>query len=264
MDIKAYIKTGILETYALGMTNEEETLEVETLLAQYPELRAELESIEMGLEAFALKQAILPPPSLKEAVLNKINGQEPTKKDAKKTTKLNYLPTVFLVILSLVLAVLAVWLYLQNNTAKNDIDQLKKEIRACEATQTSQKQLAENELTEKNKLITLLIQENTSKIVLVGTENHPDMKAIVYWNKDSKETFISGVGLPKPMPNQDYQLWAIVDGKPLNLGLVANIEPSILSQMKSVSEPQAFAITLEPKGGSVAPTLENMVTMGPV
>jgi anti-sigma-K factor RskA len=36
----------------------------------------------------------------------------------------------------------------------------------------------------------------------------------------------------------------------------------LLQKMKSVENPQAFAVTLEPKGGSAVPTLNQMFVMG--
>jgi anti-sigma-K factor RskA len=72
-------------------------------------------------------------------------------------------------------------------------------------------------------------------------------------------------GLPPLAESKQYQLWAIVDGKPVDLGMLPNEkQESLLLRMKDVSEPQAFAITIEPKGGSARPTLDQMIVLGKI
>ncbi len=44
MNISAYIDSGILEEYALGIVSPQEKQEVECLTQVYPELKAELEA----------------------------------------------------------------------------------------------------------------------------------------------------------------------------------------------------------------------------
>ena len=46
MNVKDYIESGSLELYASGALNEEERKEAEAMIAQYPEVKAELEAIE--------------------------------------------------------------------------------------------------------------------------------------------------------------------------------------------------------------------------
>ena len=60
MDIKAYISSGILETYALGVLPEAEQAELQQNLEKYPELVIELRKIEGDLENFALLHAQTP------------------------------------------------------------------------------------------------------------------------------------------------------------------------------------------------------------
>jgi anti-sigma-K factor RskA len=58
-------------------------------------------------------------------------------------------------------------------------------------------------------------------------------------------------------------LWALVDGKPVDLGVFDADDTLIgLKAMKSIGVLQTFAVTLEPRGGSVAPTLEKLMVLG--
>jgi anti-sigma-K factor RskA len=73
--------------------------------------------------------------------------------------------------------------------------------------------------------------------------------------------------LPALAANQDYQLWYIGKAGPVDAG-VFQVDAQgygvieIRNLPQNLSEIQAFAVTLEPKGGSVKPTLEQMVLLG--
>ena len=81
-----YIESGILESYALKTTNEVETLEVERMVADYPEVAKELNEIEKSLEVYALEQTKSPDTSIKAFLMATIdfierlkNGEQPGK-----------------------------------------------------------------------------------------------------------------------------------------------------------------------------------------
>jgi anti-sigma-K factor RskA len=61
-------------------------------------------------------------------------------------------------------------------------------------------------------------------------------------------------------------LWAMVNGKPVDLGVfdAQNQPKKLLLAMKEVGDAQAFAVTLEKRGGSASPTMEKMVVLGAV
>lgn len=75
-------------------------------------------------------------------------------------------------------------------------------------------------------------------------------------------TYINSSLLPQAAADKQYQLWAIVDGKPVDLGVIN--KDSTFSTMKQVQNAQAFAITLEPLGGRPAPTMDKMYVLGNV
>lgn len=61
IDVEKYISEGIVESYALGIANEQETREFEKLLPLYPELRKALFNFENMLEKNAVANAVSPP-----------------------------------------------------------------------------------------------------------------------------------------------------------------------------------------------------------
>jgi len=280
VDIQKYIASGILEEYALGLTSKEENLEIEGLLAEYPQLRQELNSIEEGLELLAAAESTPPPPELKQQILNQLPpkgpqavDQQPTPTPKANTANLApsspfhwmmQLPWLLSLGLSMGLGLSACMYFTQKadkeellgrlEEQKNqqtgltkDVDSLNALLLACEE--------------ERN----ILSQPALERLELPGTEGHPDKRATIFWNPQAQQTYLLAGQLPKLPDNQSYQLWAIVKGKPVDLGVLPNeAKKGSILPMKSVLQPQAFAITIEPKGGSASPTLEAMVTMAPV
>lgn len=71
-----YLKDGILEAYLLGITTEKEKEEVEQLLAQDPDVLDELNELETDMENYFLRNAVPPPPGIREAVSLRISETE--------------------------------------------------------------------------------------------------------------------------------------------------------------------------------------------
>jgi anti-sigma-K factor RskA len=85
---------------------------------------------------------------------------------------------------------------------------------------------------------------------------------MVYWDKSTGQVYVYASKLPTPEAGKQYQLWALKDGKPVDAG-VFDINGE-LQQMKRITEADAFAVTLEPVGGSETPTLELLYVVGGV
>ena len=64
-----FIESGILELYAAGQASVQEVSEVEFMLNAYPEVRSELNEINIAIEKYALHQAITPDPTVKPFLL---------------------------------------------------------------------------------------------------------------------------------------------------------------------------------------------------
>ena len=111
----------------------------------------------------------------------------------------------------------------------------------------------------------LINHQNTKKIILNGVASSPDSRAVVYWNTLNGRIIINPSALPQPPSGKQYQLWALLDGKPINAGVFDITKDSInLQEVKNIGNAQAFAVTLEEKGGVASPTLSAMYVMGTI
>jgi len=111
-----------------------------------------------------------------------------------------------------------------------------------------------------DQLINILRDKDYQQIRLLPLPGKPQATANVYWNQKTSTVYLLDISLPVPPEQKQYQLWAIVDGKPVSAGLLNNSHTA--EKMAGFAKAQAFAITLEKAGGSETPTLDQMYVMG--
>lgn len=263
MDSKAFIETGVLESYALGMCSEAEAREVLAMCERFPEVKAELEAIEASVLQYAQAHARQPKADTREKLFAEIEADVAASQSVKPTIPL--FSSRIAVAASLLLFSLSllgnIFFYTRWKQADQEVIALNQE----------KQQLADNMNANQVKMenmsgeMAVLTDPNTEKIMMKGVAASPNSMAMIYWNKQSKEVFIELKSLPTPEPGKQYQLWAIVEGKPVDAGMISIDDgDSLLHRMKDFESAQAFAITLEKEGGSPTPTLEAMVVMGAV
>ena len=269
MNIKEYISSGILESYALGELPEAERLDVEKNLAQYPELRAELALIEETMEAFLSAAGRAPRAGVREKILAAASQQVKTAKviELKPDTQNNVVAlwkyaTAASVIIALTSSYMAYNFY--HSWKESEVSLL--------ALRTQNEQFAQdyNQVNQRLDAIEneMQIVSNPAfaRVVLKGTANAPEALASVYWNQNTQEVYLSIQNLKTLAQEQQYQLWAIVDGKPVDMGVFdgpANGSALAgLLKMKTTGKAAAFAVTVEPRGGKPSPSLETMQVLG--
>ena len=134
-------------------------------------------------------------------------------------------------------------------------------------------QLAADSLDQSRQLIQIKEQiaivsnPELHPVTMKGVQAHPGVQATVYWSSDKRTVYLTSSDLPAPPKGKVYQLWAIVNGTPVDLGLYSpgqNSKLPLLMKKAQAGKVQAFAITLEKEGGSPTPTMEQMYVMGPV
>ena len=273
-EIRSYIESGVLELYALGDLNPDEKQEVEGMLSKHPELRLELAEIEKSLEHYAKAYSIEPSSNLRQNVLLKLSdegGQQSNNTKSEPTIvtlpprrdsffRYAFAASVALLVMSLASLV---FLYSQLQDSKQQIAVL----------QTSNQQFSNRvnfmteELSDKEVALGVLRNPEFKLIKLDGTKQAPKASMTVAFNPVKKEVMIDMASMKMPANDTEhqYQLWALVDGKPVDLG-VFDMKPDDdgMIRMKTVENAQAFAVTLERRGGSPTPTMEQMMVMGTI
>lgn len=273
MNTSEYISSGILESYALGLCNATEAADVERMCTLYPEIKAELEDIQSSLGGYVQAHAVNPPESVKASIFNKINELEKAEEYTTPKTETKVIPLVppasnqntykYFAAASLVLLGLSV---IGNIVFYGKWKQANEQVIALNNEKNVLADgLKTNTVRLNNMQQSLAVMSNPdiSRVMMKGVEKSPESLAVIYWNKQSKEVYVEVKNLPKLEDGKQYQLWAIVDGKPVDAGMLPlNESDSTMIKMKDFESAQAFAITIEKAGGSPSPTLEQMVVMG--
>jgi anti-sigma-K factor RskA len=257
---KEYIESGILEAYALNDISAEEKLEVEANLKRYPELRAELDKIERSMELLMANAAQAPNPAVRELVL--ASATSTSQRDViplQPSVPLTYwkYATAASVLIAVVSSVLAIVFW--GNWKRTETD-LHERI-ALSQQMAHDYNIVNQRLDKIEGDMKVYDHPSYRKVVLKGMEVAPDAMATVYWNPSSTEVYISLQNLKALTNDLQYQLWAIVDGKPVDMGMFDG-DVSGLIKMKNTGRAAAFAVTVEPRGGKPTPTIESMMVMG--
>jgi len=243
----------------MGISSPKETQMVKEYLAQFPELKQELNDIEISLENYAQANAMPPSPSVKEKVFNKLFSEN-SKGDSKTTPfiSINKKSKTFyfyklIAAASLILLFGSIVLNYTYYRRYND---------ANEQLQVAQQKIEQQEKSNlaMNEDLSVMTNKYARPVVLNGTPNAPGALAKIFWMKNTGQVYIDPTNLPQVPQGKQYQLWAIVDGKPENAGLIATKKGIYyIQKMKSFGNVEAFAITLEKAGGSPTPTMSEMI-----
>lgn len=270
MDIEAYISSGILEAYVLGQATAEEAAIVECIAKNNTRVQEVLAELSLTLEKLADMHAVAPPPDLKAAIRNRLHFPEIT---ADKTAagplqiplpqptfpeKQSPAPSPVWKVVALAASLLFLL------SAGGFFYTCQQQERTVVSLSQAEKTLADNKarLDYYQTKEYIIAQPGMELVMLKGVEKHPEAKAMVMWNRNTQEVFLDAINLPQVPSGKQYQLWAMIDGKPISAGMYNNAAP--LQPLSSMDTAQAFAITLEKEGGVASPTMENLMVMGAV
>lgn len=258
MNSKDYISSGILELYVAGSLSEKENQEVYEAIQKYPEVLAEVQSIEnaiVQLTAFAKKDAKYSFYDIK----NHLDTNEPKVIPISKA-KTNWLQYSGWAATLLIGSVL-IWSISQTNQLKEQVASEKQQLE-------SQIDSASTNLAAAEKLIEVFRDKDIISVPLAGQTVSPNSYAKVYWDKKTNSIYLDAKGLPEPPKGKVYQVWSLKLSPltPTSLGTLDSFtaDANKIFTITNANESEAFGITLEPAGGSLSPTLEQLYTLGAV
>lgn len=269
MNTKEYISSGIIESYILGLASPEEAGILECVMKNNAEVKAAFDEAQGTMEALATAQAVAPPADLKSKIWEKIQ-KEQTAEDhppvfsvdipaAKPHEEIRIQRTGNWKAYAAAATVLFLISVAGNLFWMNDQAKTKEQLTAVQ----NEKQSQDLAMQKMNRKMEMFTNPEMKVVMLKGVEKHTDSKAMVFWDRKTKEVYLNAESLPKAPEGMQYQLWAIADGKPVNAGMYTEDKDS-RTALASIPDAQAFAITLEKQGGSEVPTMENMYVMGEI
>jgi anti-sigma-K factor RskA len=281
VDLSCIILSGDLELYVMGMLPPDEAAKMEQLIALFPEIREDADRISMALEAAANQSSLAPGASVKQKLFsqlkdlkeNEIKGVPDTHEYAQKEPDVQKFPPTrkvvpmkkdnrqWMMAASLaglvIITGLAIYLYTQTQQQNNEMVRMQNNLDSANYTM----QQLQQENMASGQLLRIMQDENFKPVTLQAVPGKPEATVQVYWNTQTSEVFLVDISLPPPPSGKQYQFWAIVDGQPVDGGLLDNVK-QYAQKMTSFPKATAFAITLENTGGSPVPTLDQMFVIG--
>ena len=262
MEIQNIISSGLLELYATGLASSGERIQVETWIKQYPEVAAEIKAIQLGLEDFAFANAVEPRAEVKDKLFAKINSGStvnnngPITETGKIISLKNYFKWAAAASVILLAGSIAMnFIYFNKfNTANNNLKQAQEQL-----------VIQSKQVKDTREDLDVVQNKYSLPVALNGLPETPDAVAKIFWMKNTGEVRIDASNLPDAPAGRQYQFWAIVDGVPVDGGLIITSDKGQkfrMQKMKSFGKAQAFAISLEKEGGNPTPTA--VVSMGKI
>ncbi|PUZ30345.1 hypothetical protein DCM91_02395 [Chitinophaga costaii] len=269
------------------MLSSQEASEVEATMAQFPEVRAQVEACRLDMESYIGLQAITPPPSIKASILARLSAEEEEAANGPSTDPAAPAPAFHMAhglmggnkplrhvvdakwrLVAVIFIVLLIGSLAFNYVYLNNYSNLKGKYDAlllAQARLTKDNESYQTKLQQYSDELALMRDPNFQPIRMLGLKGHEGNIATIYWNAKSQDVYLLSQNLPQPAADKQYQLWAIVAGKPVSAGVftVSNMAKG-LQKMKSMVGMQAFEVTLEQAGGAAAPTLSQLFVMGKV
>ncbi|SHI82119.1 Anti-sigma-K factor RskA [Hymenobacter daecheongensis DSM 21074] len=280
MNTQDYIESGILEEYALGLLSEVERAEVERRAAESPEIRQELATIAAALESYAQAHTHTPPAGMRERVLAgwqaAIHQEAPSSAapagPATEPVVRQLVPEAeapaarfsWLMAASVALLLFSAAANLVLYNRWKDAETSLVIAQSEQARVATTMQAVNKSLASRTAELSVLRSDEFKSIELAGMPAAPTAKARVLYNAATKAVFVDVRNLPAPPAGKQYQLWALDQGKPVDAGMLAATTTAgdSLQQMKDIGSAQAFAMTVEPEGGSQNPTMETLTVLG--
>jgi anti-sigma-K factor RskA len=275
MDVRAYIESGILDAVANGTATDQEMRAAQCLSKIYPEVRQALDEAEERLEVVARSYAITPPLDLKSKIMLELQNhkqdpipdaeaiaEEPTKSakviELNKPRKTINVWSKMAVAAAVLAFVFGVWQYYESELKSAEIAALEQDKSALE----ERYEAAEMQLAALNEDMESMYNPNTAKVVMKPVMEGVLAEVSVFWDKNQGGIKLDPTSLPELPADKQYQMWALIDGKPLDLGIIPKDASGALVASKQTMRADAFTLTIEPLGGKAEPSLDQLIVIG--
>lgn len=274
MNAQAYIESGAIEACVMGLADAADLAELQEMERQYPEVTAARLAIEASLEQHAPRVPLPQPAATRSKVLAALAAEAeamtPSAAPAAKPAPVVAMPPADLKVAPKPIrwfrtALAASVLLLMGSILLNFYfySEMASANKATNALVLQQAALLKKQDTIQASLA-ILTNPAMRPVTLAPVAGGTQPVATVYWNQQSKEVYIQASKLQAPAAGKQYQLWAQVDGKMVDAGLISWNADGLLVKTGTMPRAEAFAISLENEGGSPTPTLTAVVALGKV
>ena len=252
--ITTFLNSGLLDKYLLGETTSAETETVESHIARYPEVQNTYNTLQHNLELVAKANAVEAPKGILNNILDELDDTPVVKLNSINKYKKWYKFSVAASIAALIFAGTSTYFYNQNQKLHSETMVVDEEIEDLRS-----------DIAQNNKMLDKVMRQllklnnpETEKYIIKGNERAKDLKTVAYINPKERTSMIDVVSLPELPEEQCYQIWAELQGKMVNLGILDKADRK-LRNIPYMEDALALSITIEPKGGNTIASIQNSV-----
>lgn len=242
IDKDSFLKSDLLEKYLIGQTNTQENLEVERYINTYPEVKEAYNTLENKLELVAFARTEEAPAYLLDSILETLDEKPVVAlNNPPKKSRFNF--GIAASIAALVFAGSSLYFYTQNQDLLNENQVIVDELYDLR----SDIDYNNSKLNDLAEQFSQLNDPETEKYILEGNIRAKNLKTVAYINPKEKTSMIDVVSLPTLPENQEYQIWAELQDKQVNLGILS-VKDRRLQQIPYTKDALGLSITIEEKG----------------
>ncbi len=243
--LHAFLQSGLLEKYLVGDTSIAESMQVEHYIDTYPEVKNTFDELQTNLEIIAKANAVEAPKHVLNEVLKATHKAPPVVLHTEGTRHIKQRIQWYSIAASVAAVIFAVTSFIlyqqnqllndENQTVVDEIFDLRSDI--------------ENNNSKLNELsleLQKLNNPDARKYVLTGNERAKNLKTVAYINPVEKTSMIDVITLPQLPEEHYYQIWAELQDKMVNLGILDASERK-LKPIPYMEDALALSITIESK-----------------
>jgi len=262
------------------MLPQNEVAEVEKMASQHPEVQQAIDEMRAALEGYATAHSVAPKPEWKNEILGAAfaaKKEEPAslasaKREEKpepvirnissaQNKKSNFSTITIAASVALLIS-LGYNIMQYQSLQEKEKEITKTQLRVAELESENEVMVANFKNAQEN--LNVLRNTANATFVMKAIEGRdPSYRADVHWDPKSTIAYLDVKSLPQAPKGMQYQLWALKDGKPIDMGVFnADDTQKELMDMGKIPGADAFAVTLEKAGGVPSPTMEQMYVYG--
>ncbi|WP_299337234.1 anti-sigma factor [uncultured Psychroserpens sp.] len=241
--LHTFLQSGLLDKYVLDETSASESLKVEHYIQTYPEVEQEYLRLQDNLEILAKAHSVEAPQFILDNILDDVEEDATPIIKVKPFRRKTPWYSIAASIIALVFAGSTLLMYQQNQLLLKENQVVVDEIFDLRS-----------DIDENNKRLDDVMRKfmklkntETEKYVLRGNERAKDLKTVAYINAVDKTSMIDVISLPQLPKNHTYQIWAEMQDRMVNLGILDPSERELQS-IPYMEDALGLSITIEPSG----------------
>ena len=241
--LHSFLNSNLLNTYLVGETSLEESKEVEYFISNYPEVASAYEKLQDNLEIIAKAGAVDVPNTVLAEILESLDASNETKVIQLVQTRKTPWYSIAASAAAVLFAATSFMLYQKNQNLSYETNVVVEELYDLRSDINNNN----SKLDELSRELMKLNNPDAKKYVFNGNERAKNLKTVAYINSVEKTSMIDVVTLPQLPKEQHYEIWAQLQDRMVNLGILDESDRK-LKQIPYMEDALALSIKISTKG----------------